>query len=275
MLNSPSTSELNFPTGPKLPLELKELRWELPMFLMDAVFYCTRGRLTNRAVMTPEMEAALAAVSKAVAKGVRSRAVMLVPHVVVLRPDFYFSDLKDPLASWLLQFLLRRRDVRTTLGERTADGHLCVTEEVVVALRNYIKGARTNSISAMYLGQRCGSELLKILNLCRDWINVFLPHCLAKIDRVSYVVACHARLWVVRVPQPCLTSWLLLALWPVLCCWTGPGMACCAMQTSAKPRSPSQLLAPSTSHALGWSSRCRSSGRMSPPRAQSLPTRTC
>ena len=183
----PLRSELNFPTGPKVPLELKEIRWELPMYLTDGVFYATRGRTSvSNAPITAAGEAALQAIKAAITKGVKSRSVMLVPHVVVLRPDFYFSDLKDPLAAWLLEYLLRRHDVRTVLGERSADGHLVLNDEVKLAIGNYIKGARTNSISAMYLGHRCGPDVLKLLNLCRDWINVFMPHCLAKIDRVSY-----------------------------------------------------------------------------------------
>ena len=48
----PLKSELNFPIGRKEPLDLtlnrsqKGLRWEIPLFMLDAVYYATEGRMT-------------------------------------------------------------------------------------------------------------------------------------------------------------------------------------------------------------------------------------
>ena len=36
--------------------------------------------------------------------------------------------------------------------------------------------------------QRLPAKDLQALNLAHDWLNVFLPHCLAKIDRVTFGV---------------------------------------------------------------------------------------
>ena len=43
VLLHPLKSELNFPIGQKIAIDLSGYRWELPIFLLDAVFYHHRG----------------------------------------------------------------------------------------------------------------------------------------------------------------------------------------------------------------------------------------
>jgi hypothetical protein len=56
----PLKSELNFPVGRKEPLDLTKnklgngLRWELPFFLLDAVFYATERQFPQHAVMSSQ-----------------------------------------------------------------------------------------------------------------------------------------------------------------------------------------------------------------------------
>jgi hypothetical protein len=44
VLLHPLKSELNFPIGFKEPIDLAGIRWDLPMHLIDAVFYHARYR---------------------------------------------------------------------------------------------------------------------------------------------------------------------------------------------------------------------------------------
>jgi hypothetical protein len=50
----PLRSELNYPVGPKEPLDFtdnkigKGLRWELPYYLLDPILYVTRGHIREK-----------------------------------------------------------------------------------------------------------------------------------------------------------------------------------------------------------------------------------
>lgn len=51
-------SELNYPIGPKTAIDLskKGLRWDIPLYLLDALFYATEGRTTVRITLSAESE---------------------------------------------------------------------------------------------------------------------------------------------------------------------------------------------------------------------------
>lgn len=51
-------SELNYPIGPKTAIDLskKGLRWDIPLYLLDALFYATEGRTTIRITLSAESE---------------------------------------------------------------------------------------------------------------------------------------------------------------------------------------------------------------------------
>lgn len=51
-------SELNYPIGPKTAIDLskKGLRWDIPLYLLDALFFATEGRTTVRITLSAESE---------------------------------------------------------------------------------------------------------------------------------------------------------------------------------------------------------------------------
>lgn len=51
-------SELNYPIGPKTSIDMgkKGLRWDVPLYILDAIFYATEGRTTVRITLSAESE---------------------------------------------------------------------------------------------------------------------------------------------------------------------------------------------------------------------------
>jgi hypothetical protein len=51
-------SELNYPIGPKAAIDMgkKGLRWDVPLYILDALFYATEGRTTVRITLSAESE---------------------------------------------------------------------------------------------------------------------------------------------------------------------------------------------------------------------------
>ena len=68
---------------------------------------------------------------------------------------------------------------------------MCVCVCVFVCVRNPLPFlSRLNGLNATELLARIAAhsdEQKKILNLSHDWLQSFLPHCIAKINRVSLV----------------------------------------------------------------------------------------
>ncbi|KNC75779.1 hypothetical protein SARC_11702, partial [Sphaeroforma arctica JP610] len=103
----PLKSELNYPIGPKNAIDLarKGMRWDIPLYLLDALFYATEGRTTARLAQSNESEALLMKVKKTVTKGLESRDLQAKPHLTLLSRSFYMTELKPLMAEWLVLWL--------------------------------------------------------------------------------------------------------------------------------------------------------------------------
>ena len=125
MVFHPLRSELNWPLGDRHPLDFEPSRWELPMRLLDAVLAVDPSAtqtlvsepggvtsLNGAKLISREVEL-LDALRSAVQRGVASKQLQRVPHLVVLDIDFYHSELRPHLTAWLLVWMRRRglRDV--------------------------------------------------------------------------------------------------------------------------------------------------------------------
>ena len=77
VLLHPLRSELNFPIGHKYPIDLSGYRWELPIFLLDAVFAGETGRLTVDFAPSSVLEVSLQRTRDVVRKGLRTHAFMV------------------------------------------------------------------------------------------------------------------------------------------------------------------------------------------------------
>ncbi|KAG9413019.1 hypothetical protein AC1031_016040 [Aphanomyces cochlioides] len=154
VLLHPLRSELNFPIGNKFPIDLAANRWELPLYLLDTIFSNKNEKLIE-----------------VLNYGYSIHALQRFPHLVLLDQGFYDTTVRPLLATllyneWLLpQLKMGKNDL---------------TSEEVVA---YIQA---DSLKNFLIEDSVSEHGLKLLNLSRDWIRSLLPHCLSKINRVSY-----------------------------------------------------------------------------------------
>jgi hypothetical protein len=68
VLLHPLRSELNFPIGHKYPIDLSGYRWDLPIFLIDAIFAGETGSLTVDSILQVDNETAIADRSAKISK---------------------------------------------------------------------------------------------------------------------------------------------------------------------------------------------------------------
>ena len=120
---------------------------------------------------------ALAVLKKSVDDGVRSKAIQVVPHLILTETNFYFQRMWDSLAEWLIIWLqskgisgLKEEDcLRYFKAGRPKDRLNVSTDEFIVPLPPHLP-----------------SSVTKLLNLCRIWLNSLFPHVLSKTNRVTY-----------------------------------------------------------------------------------------
>jgi hypothetical protein len=223
VLTHPLRSELNFPIGPRLPLEPTPVRWDIPIALYDALFtaleavavpgdiltgvsaLATRSvavprggwRLTSAAASalahTAAGQSALTDLAEALSETVASGALVLSPHPTLISEAEYHTHLAPAVARWLTLFLLAR-------GVRVGAASVAASEDSQELLYAYLTAASVavtpsevddkpaeddNSVGARV--QRSFSPLhIGLLNLARDWVRSLLPHTLSKANRVTY-----------------------------------------------------------------------------------------
>ena len=175
MVFHPLRSELNWPLGDRHPLDFEPTRWELPMRLLDAILCVQPGQTEVDAaaglaqgvaakLVTREVET-LQALRAAVDRGVESKQLQKVPHLVVLDLDFYNAELRPHLTSWLLVWM-RRRGLREVADEPLE--------------RCLASGGADESMLSL------ADDFVKMLNLGAAWLGSLLPHVLMKANRVHY-----------------------------------------------------------------------------------------
>ena len=169
----PLKSELNFPTGAKEELDAAPNRWKLPIHLLDAVFFAERGRMSVGFEASNRAHSILASLATVINDGYRQRALQRSPHIVLLNTDFYFARMQPVLMDWLLLWLesqhlsgMSEEQIKRYVLQPTA---LTSADESLVAAASQL-----------------APKMNKMLNLSRDWLCSYLPHVLAKIDRVSF-----------------------------------------------------------------------------------------
>jgi hypothetical protein len=171
----PLKSELNWPLGDKIPLDLTMnrsgpgLRWQIPFVLLDAIQYYTTGRMTIELVDSRDAVKVVQDIKGVIDTGCRSKVVQTTPHVVVLDRTFYHLRLRPLLSRWILLWLKESRLRELTFEQ--AYGYLTDTDV---------------SVAAVNIRNLCSDDNFKILNLTRDYLMSFMPFVLGKINRVSF-----------------------------------------------------------------------------------------
>ena len=162
----------------------------------------------------------------AVHAGAKAQQMSWRPHLVLLDQEYYHVVLRPILAQWALQWILQRKPLLQTIvraaekdeemaeasasteGAKTTEGSsLCkeLPSKVVSLLISYISqddASRLESGAADFVSGCVGigeanagdvasctadnNNVVSVLNLAADWIRIYLPHILSKINRVNY-----------------------------------------------------------------------------------------
>ncbi len=169
----PMKSELNFPIGEKHELDFSPQRWLLPIHLIDSIFYAEKGKMTVNFNQSTRATKILELLKEKINVGYEIRALQRNPHIILLNPDWYFVELVPILAQWLYMFFeanhmagLKEQEILTFLVEGANNGK--------------------NSQLAIDIEQKLSPNHVKMLTLGHSWLNIYLPHILQKVDRVSF-----------------------------------------------------------------------------------------
>ncbi|GMF19344.1 unnamed protein product [Phytophthora fragariaefolia] len=169
VLLHPLRSELNFPIGNKFPIDLAANRWELPIYLIDAILAAPAAS-KDPTGLVPQLHAVLD-------KGYAAHSLQRFPHLVLLDIEFYEAHMLPLLSEIAIEWLLKL----FRMGKM---------EVSVERIKYYLECPRTELHTDPSLRADIENGLsessIKLLNLARDWLRTILPHVLSKINRVSY-----------------------------------------------------------------------------------------
>ncbi|KAJ8548740.1 hypothetical protein ON010_g10931 [Phytophthora cinnamomi] len=169
VLLHPLRSELNFPIGNKFPIDLAANRWELPIYLIDAVL-APPNTSKDPSGLVPRLHAVLD-------EGYAAHTLQRFPHLVLLDMEFYEARMLPLLSEIAIEWLLKL----FRMGKM---------EVSVDRIKYYLECPRTELHTDTKLRADIEHGLsessIKLLNLARDWLRTILPHVLSKINRVSY-----------------------------------------------------------------------------------------
>lgn len=179
----PLRSELNFPIGDSTDIDFLPSRWRLPIWLFDALYFGTTLRVSVdiSPVLDPAVQV-LDRIRAAVDDGASQGCLVVSPQVVLLQPAFYHAVLLPLLADWMVLFLRTNAAVASDFERIASTG-----SDSTAGITSFISGAvPIGSTAAESLATSCTPGTRKYLNLARHWLTELAPHCLQKVNRVSF-----------------------------------------------------------------------------------------
>ena len=136
--------------------------------------------------------------AKVIEQGYEKRVLMRVPHLVLLDPGFYEHVMKPVMTELTETWMSTQHFDPAILGgvplrEALADKHL-VSEPALSLERSLSPLTLKRELSVGKLSEVEGpmAKHFKMLNMCHDWLQSFLPHALLKIDRVTFGIMSQA-----------------------------------------------------------------------------------
>ncbi|CAJ1448614.1 unnamed protein product, partial [Effrenium voratum] len=191
MVLHPLRSELNFPIGPKNLIDFAPHR-----HLLEGIFISElkgeKGELTppERFADSALAKDILKQIAKTVADGTRELKMQHSPHLVLLNLEFYEEKLKEVMVSWMTLWLASEHVGRSFAHEREGiiDGGLSDGE-----VREYITKISAPESPLAKRVEMLPKRDVQMLNLSADWLSIFLPHVLQKINRVTYGIMTDAQ----------------------------------------------------------------------------------
>ena len=188
LLLHPLKSELNFPIGAKHPIDFTPERWNLAIHLIDAVFYVERKSISVGFQQSSRALTILRELESVIVLGYSLRALQKSPHLVLLNDEWYKSHMLPVMAQWCHLWL----EANNCAGLSSAEILAYIMRDASILGGENAQEPGDNEAESTLDGlyERAKSKLagkaFKMLNMATDWLHVFLPHCLAKIDRVSF-----------------------------------------------------------------------------------------
>ena len=200
-------SELNFPLGDKEVLNLGPKRWRLPIFLFNSILSFQKSGSTPATI--PCEEKYRRELIEKINKGLSDAPTAFTnsPHLVLLRKDFYDSDILPSLCKLAALWIVNEQTVLSSTND--AD-EIREIEERVEAIAAYLflpgKWAPKPKHALGSLGQnpqdlknvvanlerylpwdmKENGAVYGAMNLARQWVRTVLPHCISKRHRVEY-----------------------------------------------------------------------------------------
>ena len=169
MILHPLKSELNFPFGRKFPLEPPDIRWNFPLFLLDA--FMAAGQPNQNADSQGALDKLIYNLSVKMKNGADQKALQKRPHWILLSKEFYDQCLIEFFLD-LSVLWCDRQGVR--MEKNVMKLYLKESEE---ALQKFQFRSELDFLQRL---DRC------TLNLVSHWLHLILPHILQKVDRVSF-----------------------------------------------------------------------------------------
>lgn len=163
----PLKSELNFPIGRKEDLDFAPLRWNLPIHIMDAVLAASLN--VNPQITGHKAKSILERLRSVVAQGYEDCFLQRQPHLILLNLSYYHQKFKPLLAEWIGLWLAHQGLDMMAYGD--------------IILR-FVRG--DEPLTAAGVNSFPEERYIKMVNLAHDWLSSFLPHCLQKINRVTF-----------------------------------------------------------------------------------------
>ncbi len=177
MLLHPLRSELNFPIGQKVPLDLSPTRWELPIHLLSIFFQGeTKVPVDDILRSSDGARDLVARLTVEMRSGFVSRAYQAVPHFIVLDQKEYHSKIKPILAEWMLLWL-QQQHIALPSANSPQESDDILKRFMMKGRKDEQANARVGSLS---------SNHRKILILAFQYLDTICPHILTKINRVSF-----------------------------------------------------------------------------------------
>jgi hypothetical protein len=169
--------------GERRELDYSPQRWQMPIHILDALFYVESSRLTVGFKQSSRAKEILESLRVIIVHGYQIRALQRNPHIVLLNLEWYHSTLKPVIADWLYMWIETQH--LGTLGEEIVKKYILDDEQHTRQGLGSLSESTSLSIGQL-IESSVSIEHKKMLNLARDWLKSYLPHILQKVDRVSF-----------------------------------------------------------------------------------------
>ena len=120
-----------------------------------------------------------------VEEGVASRALQETPHIILLNPEWYHERMKPAVADWVLLWLQKQNLGKSGLSDALMKRYILGGANVEDG-RSDEERAELQVLHDAVSAAGVSDSHRKMLNLSHDWLQHFFPHCLQKIDRVTF-----------------------------------------------------------------------------------------